>query len=412
MKSFNLRGEFDALETGLPLPHRELSSPAGRRDHFRGPRVRQEPPLRNAKRNMHGTSLAERIVRIKSRCLTSAHWVPRWRSTDRQANWRLAAEKPAATPSAAGIRDERLRRVESILFLAKDPIASRKLAQYANLADATEARTLVRRLNQLYDENGQSFRVEEVAGGFQLLTRSKFARWLRRLDRAPREVRLSVPALETLAVVAYRQPSLRAEIEAIRGVSCGEILRQLMERDLVRICGRSEELGRPYLYATTKNFLQVFGLRNLDGLPRGQELKQSQLTLSQTIQERPERSMEEDSDVLKTRELDSADALDADFDVTDPKIVAADEFEDEEYEDEEYDDDEDEDDYDDLEDEDDEEDDDDDYDDDEEDGWEVVEDEEEEEDDDEDDWDEEDDEDLDWDDEEEDEDEDEDEEWE
>jgi segregation and condensation protein B len=101
----------------------------------------------------------------------------------------------------------------------------------------------------------------------QLVTRSKFAGWLRRLAHVPREERLSPPAMETLAVVAYRQPVVRADIEAIRGVSCGEILRQLLERDLVRIAGRSEELGRPYLYATTKRFLELFGLRNIRDLP-------------------------------------------------------------------------------------------------------------------------------------------------
>ena len=168
----------------------------------------------------------------------------------------------------AGFRDDRLRRLEAILFLTREPLPSRKLSQYANLADATEARTLLRLLNQLFDEEGRSFRVEELAGGFQLLTRPHFAVWLRRTDCVPRESRLSPPAMETLAVVAYRQPTPRAEIEAIRGVSCGEILKQLMERDLVRIGGRSEELGRPYLYETTKKFLRVFGLKNLDGLPR------------------------------------------------------------------------------------------------------------------------------------------------
>ena len=110
--------------------------------------------------------------------------------------------------------------------------------------------------------------MEEVAGGFQLLTRPKYAPWLRRLHSIPLEVRLSAPAMETLAVVAYRQPVLRAEIEAIRGVQCGEVLRQLIERDLVRIVGRSEELGRPLLYGTTRQFLQVFGLRHLEDLPR------------------------------------------------------------------------------------------------------------------------------------------------
>jgi segregation and condensation protein B len=109
--------------------------------------------------------------------------------------------------------------------------------------------------------------VVEVAGGVQLLTRSVVADWIRRLLGENEEIRLSPPALETLAVVAYRQPVVRAEIEAIRGVQCGEILRVLMERDLLRIVGRSEELGRPFLYGTTKKFLQVFGLRRLEQLP-------------------------------------------------------------------------------------------------------------------------------------------------
>ena len=163
--------------------------------------------------------------------------------------------------------------MEAVLFLAREPVNSRKLAQLAHLADGTEARTLVRRLNRWYDETGSAFRAEELAGGFQLLSRPKFGAWLRRLYNSPVEVRLSAPALETLAVVAYRQPVLRAEIEAIRGVDCGEILRQLMDRDLVRTAGRAEELGRPYWYATTKRFLQVFGLRHLDDLPRAELLR-------------------------------------------------------------------------------------------------------------------------------------------
>jgi segregation and condensation protein B len=158
--------------------------------------------------------------------------------------------------------------VEAVLFLAREPLGSRKLALLAGLADGTKARTLVRTLNRRYDAEGSAFRVEEVGGGFQLLTRAEFVPWLRRLCSAPAEVRLSAPAMETLAVVAYRQPVLRAEIEAIRGVQCGEVLRQLIQRDLVRIVGRSEELGRPLLYGTTRQFLQVFGLRHLEDLPR------------------------------------------------------------------------------------------------------------------------------------------------
>jgi segregation and condensation protein B len=161
-----------------------------------------------------------------------------------------------------------LAQLEAVLFLAREPLGTRRLAQLSGLADGTEARTLVRTLNGFYDAEGCAFRVEEVAGGLQLMSRPEFAPWLRRVQAVPVEVRLSGPAMETLAVVVYRQPVLRAEIEAIRGVQCGELLRQLMERDLVRIVGHSEELGRPFLYGTTRHFLQVFGLRHLEELPR------------------------------------------------------------------------------------------------------------------------------------------------
>lgn len=162
----------------------------------------------------------------------------------------------------------RMHRLEAVLFLSREPLNSRKLSQHADLLDGTEARTLIRRLNLEYDRAGRAFRVEQIAGGYQLLTRKVFSGWLRRLEHIPRETKLSGPALETLAVVAYRQPVLRADIEAIRGVSCGEILKQLMERDLVRISGRSDELGRPFLYSTSKRFLTLFGLNHLDQLPR------------------------------------------------------------------------------------------------------------------------------------------------
>jgi segregation and condensation protein B len=186
----------------------------------------------------------------------------------------------ATTPEAAdGVSAAagNLSRLEAILFLAREPLPSRKLSQYANLADGTQARTLVRRLNEQYDAAGRAFRVEHIAGGYQLMTRSQLAPWLRRLAHVPGETRLSAPSLETLAVIAYRQPVGRADIEAIRGVNCGEILRQLMDRDLVRIAGRSEELGRPYLYATTKRFLELFGLNQIDDLPRVYELRASPL---------------------------------------------------------------------------------------------------------------------------------------
>ena len=169
--------------------------------------------------------------------------------------------------------ENHLSRLEAILFLSRQPQTSRKLAQLAGLADGTKARTFIRTLNRRYDTEERAFRVEEVAGGFQLMTRPKFAPWLRRLYSVPVEIRLSASLMETLAVVAYRQPVLRVEIEAIRGVQSGEVLRQLAERDFVRIVGRSSELGRPFLYGTTKQFMQIFGLRHLDELPRAEILR-------------------------------------------------------------------------------------------------------------------------------------------
>jgi segregation and condensation protein B len=159
-----------------------------------------------------------------------------------------------------------------VLFLAKEPLSSRKLATLANLADGSEARAFVRELQTRYDVAGRAFQVEEVAGGFQMLTRPRYADWVRRFSLEKAALGLSSPALETLVIVAYRQPILRAEVEAVRGVACDEILRQLMDRELLRIVGRSTELGRPILYGTTRRFLEVFGLKSLDDLPRSRQL--------------------------------------------------------------------------------------------------------------------------------------------
>lgn len=166
----------------------------------------------------------------------------------------------------------RRSRLEAVLFLSREPLPLRKLAHLSNLTDATEARTLLKSIRDCLERRGSAFQVAEVAGGFQLLSRPEFAPWLRSRATYEEPVRLSAPALETLAVVAYRQPVLRAEIEVIRGVACGEMLRQLMDRDLLRIVGRAEELGRPLSYGTTRRFLRLFGLRSLNDLPWADEL--------------------------------------------------------------------------------------------------------------------------------------------
>jgi segregation and condensation protein B len=164
-------------------------------------------------------------------------------------------------------RSEELARLEAALFIAREPLSTRRLAKLARLSDGTRARTLLRELAAIQDASGSAVRVEPIAGGFQLLTRAPFGPWVRRLLTTPAENRLSAAALETLAIVAYRQPVTRAEIEAIRGVGCEEMLRQLMERDLVAVGGRTEELGRPNVYQTTKHFLRAFGLSRIEDLP-------------------------------------------------------------------------------------------------------------------------------------------------
>jgi segregation and condensation protein B len=181
--------------------------------------------------------------------------------------YRFRRERDEPPTSDAHARDTRLARVEAALFLAEEPLTARKISLAAGLADAPEARRQIARLKQLYDADGSAFQVEEIAGGFQLLTRPAYRPWLLRAQRTGGEVRLTPAVMETLAVVAYRQPITRADVDAIRGVGCGELLTQLMEKGLLKIVGRHESLGRPVLYGTTKRFLQSFGLGSLRDLP-------------------------------------------------------------------------------------------------------------------------------------------------
>jgi len=177
-------------------------------------------------------------------------------------------------------RTDFLRSLEALLFLTREPLSARRLAQFLNVEETALVLDAIRTLNQIYDASRTSFRILEFARGFQLRTRPQFTPWLRQLchqggveNQESPEIRLSPPALETLAIIAYREayatPVTRAEIEAVRGVqSCMEILRQLLGKDLIRIAGRSTELGRPRLYRTTKKFLEVFGLKSLLQLPK------------------------------------------------------------------------------------------------------------------------------------------------
>lgn len=169
-------------------------------------------------------------------------------------------------------------RVEALLIASDRPLTEGRIAEVIGISGKGASKQIVSAIDELnahYDKSGRAFRAERLAGGWQILTAPAFGPVLHRLHTERQQAKLSQPALETLAIIAYRQPIMRAEIEAIRGVASGEVLRGLMERRLIKITGRAEELGRPMLYGTTKEFLKVFGLSGMDDLPqvKGLELK-------------------------------------------------------------------------------------------------------------------------------------------
>jgi len=158
-------------------------------------------------------------------------------------------------------------RVEAALLTSDRAMTAGRLAEALDLPASGPVRTAIDLLNEAYEKTGRSFRIEEVAGGYSVMTLPQYADVLLALKRGKNSSRLSPAALETLSIIAYKQPVLRADIESIRGVACGETLRSLMDRHLVKITGRAEEIGRPMLYGTTKQFLEVFGLADLKDLP-------------------------------------------------------------------------------------------------------------------------------------------------
>lgn len=162
--------------------------------------------------------------------------------------------------------------VEAVLFASDEPLTAARLAKIVETG-TKQVKDSAKSLNEKYEENKNAFRIEQIAGGFQMLTLSPFNNWLRKLLRVRDESKLSPAALESLAIIAYKQPVIRADIEAIRGVAAGEMIRSLMYKGLVKIVGRAEVLGRPMLYGTTKKFLEVFGLNSLKDLPKIEELK-------------------------------------------------------------------------------------------------------------------------------------------
>lgn len=187
---------------------------------------------------------------------------------------RLATNRPGSQ-NGSGIlqadgtlvRTLRIARLEAALLISESAVPARKLAQSARLIDAREVQQIIALLNESYDRTRSAFRIEQTAAGYVLMTRAALAPWLDRLHNRQAAARLSAPMMETLTIIAYQQPVTRADVEAIRGVQSAEMIRQLMDKGLIRIAGEDDSLGRPFLYGTTKLFLTTFALRHLEDLP-------------------------------------------------------------------------------------------------------------------------------------------------
>ncbi len=169
-------------------------------------------------------------------------------------------------------------RVEAALMTTDRPLPAAKLSEVLGDVNVKMIHDAASELNDVYERTGRSFRIEQLAGGWQILTLPDYKDVLAAMHKTRSEMRLSPAAMETLAIIAYKQPILRAAIEAIRGVACGEVIRGLLERQMVKIVGRADELGRPMLYGTTKRFLEVFGLATLKDLPNVEQFKTTAAT--------------------------------------------------------------------------------------------------------------------------------------
>ena len=177
------------------------------------------------------------------------------------------AEAEPAEEAATVPLEEMRKAVEALLFSASEPVMVRTLSEILGRS-VHEVREAIEELRLEYIDTGRAFRIEDIAGGVQLLTIKEYDPWIRRLHRKEREGRLSPASMESLSVIAYKQPITRSQLESIRGVTCGPTLKTLLERGLVKIVGRSEALGRPLLYGTTRRFLESFGISSVRELPQ------------------------------------------------------------------------------------------------------------------------------------------------
>lgn len=190
------------------------------------------------------------------------------------------AEGPAETPRGRRRREltpvppDRLAgAIEALLLASGDVLTVERLRDLLGLTSVIHVREALNGIARRWAEAGMAVELQEVAGGVRVTTRPEYAEYVRRLSRRPEVDKLSPSLMEALSIVAYRQPVPRIEVERIRGVQCGEGLRNLLERRLIKVVGRSDQPGRPLLYGTTRRFLEVFGLQSLEDLPQKGDLQ-------------------------------------------------------------------------------------------------------------------------------------------
>jgi segregation and condensation protein B len=162
--------------------------------------------------------------------------------------------------------------LESLLFVAEEPLSVQQLKSILEIGESDDIRSALEELIVEYDQRGGGFELRQIAGGYQFRTRAEYSEWVKKLLK-PSPARLSRAALETLAIIAYKQPIIRADVEHIRGVDCGGVLRMLLEKKLIRVMGRKDIPGRPMIYGTTRQFLEVFNLKDLRDLPSPKEIE-------------------------------------------------------------------------------------------------------------------------------------------
>ena len=190
--------------------------------------------------------------------------------------------------------------IESLLFVAEEPLTIDRFKKIISGAETKEVREALEELKADYETRQGGFFLNQVAGGYQIRTRPEYMEWIKRLLQ-PKPMRLSKAALETLAIIAYKQPVIRSDVEHIRGVDCGGVLRVLLERKFIRVLGRKEIAGRPLIYATTKRFLEVFDLKNLKDLPTPKEIEEFGSALSEDM------NVTADEDKIKPENLTVTD---------------------------------------------------------------------------------------------------------